>query len=398
MESMQPAPVLPPAYERPPESPSAYQRQPEEPSAYVRQPKLPSDYVRQPELPSAYVRQPELPSAGPVSRQARPPAYQGQQGQPGAPVVQGILETVASFHRQVSEAHRQFLAHQSRAMALLTAAGPSGPAETPERKPQALPSTPQQDLKPAKPAMAARPTPPPSAGARPLPAQGDSKPAKEEALLSSVRPSMSIEQDTPKGRVLAPGALSAKPAPKLEATQPKHAAPSKVQQAEPEWFKKITAMPLSSEERTALQAFRAIFGYTYRDAVPEVLPGPKWGRKELEVLSSDKISKIFGPQFEPIDQYDPVVRMPMPPLLLADAVLGIDAEPCSMSSTGKLWTETVVEEDAWYLHHGHVPAGIALEMGQADLLLISWLGVDFETRASVSTGFWALTPSPFVAC
>ncbi len=156
--------------------------------------------------------------------------------------------------------------------------------------------------------------------------------------------------------------------------------PDKAKVAEPDWFKKISAMALSSEERLGLQAFRAIFNYTFRDAVPEQLPGPKWGRRELEILASDRISKIMGPQFEPIDQYEPIVRMPMPPLLLADSVLGIAAEPLSMSSQGKLWTESVVEEDNWYLHHGHVPPGIALEMGQADLLLISWLGVDLENR------------------
>jgi len=154
-------------------------------------------------------------------------------------------------------------------------------------------------------------------------------------------------------------------------------------------------MPLNSEERLGLQAFRAIFNYTYRDAVPEHLPGPKWGRKELEILASDKISKIMGPQFEPIDQYSPIVRMPMPPLLLADSVLGIDAEPLSMSSKGKLWTESVVEEDNWYLHHGHVPPGIALEMGQADLLLISWLGVDLENKGEKVYRLLGIDAIPF---
>ena len=340
-------------------------------------PALPSAYEGPPESSSAYERQPKLPSAVPVSRQARPPVAQVP---PSAPAADGILEHMAIFHRQVSEAHRQFLAHQSRAMALLTAAGPSEPAGSPTMRPQPLPAT-QQDLRPAKAAMAARPTPPESA--RPFPSQGASKPAKEELrplTPSAAFPSRPLEQGISKPHVHASEALPAKPVPKLEATHPKPFVPSQVQQAEPEWFQKIAAMPLSSEERTALQAFRAIFGYTYRDAVPEVLPGPKWGRKELEILASEPISKIFGPMFSELDSYDPVVRMPMPPLLLADAVLGIDAEPCSMSSTGKLWTETVVEEDAWYLHHGYVPAGIALEMGQADLLLISWLGVDFENK------------------
>jgi 3-hydroxymyristoyl/3-hydroxydecanoyl-(acyl carrier protein) dehydratase len=41
---------------------------------------------------------------------------------------------------------------------------------------------------------------------------------------------------------------------------------------------------------------------------------------------------------------------------------------------------TDVTADAWYLNHGRMPSGILVESGQADLLLISWLGVDFLNR------------------
>ncbi len=71
--------------------------------------------------------------------------------------------------------------------------------------------------------------------------------------------------------------------------------------------------------------------------------------------------------------------MPMPPLLLADRVTGIRGEPGSMGR-GTIWTETDVGEDAWYLHDGRMPPGVVIESGQADLLLISWLGADFENR------------------
>ena len=44
---------------------------------------------------------------------------------------------------------------------------------------------------------------------------------------------------------------------------------------------------------------------------------------------------------------------------------------------GTLWTETDVLADSWYLDdEGRMPAGIMIESGQADLLLISWLGID----------------------
>jgi acyl transferase domain-containing protein/3-hydroxymyristoyl/3-hydroxydecanoyl-(acyl carrier protein) dehydratase len=107
--------------------------------------------------------------------------------------------------------------------------------------------------------------------------------------------------------------------------------------------------------------------------------GPAFSRQQLEVLASGKISSVFGPLFEKQDGYRRQVRMPEPPLLLADRVLGIDGAPGEMG-TGVIWTETDVTEDAWYVHQGRMPAGILVESGQADLLLISWLGVDFLNK------------------
>ncbi len=109
--------------------------------------------------------------------------------------------------------------------------------------------------------------------------------------------------------------------------------------------------------------------------VPVGHPGPRFDRAQLEVLASGKISSVFGAAFASQDGYARQVRMPMPPLLLADRVTGIDAVANSMG-TGTLWTETDVTPESWYLHEGRMPAGIMIETGQADLLLISWLGID----------------------
>jgi 3-hydroxymyristoyl/3-hydroxydecanoyl-(acyl carrier protein) dehydratase len=104
--------------------------------------------------------------------------------------------------------------------------------------------------------------------------------------------------------------------------------------------------------------------------------GPRFDRRQLETLASGKISSVFGPLFERQDAFVRQVRMPEPPLLLADRVLGIEGTPGEMGR-GVIWTQTDVTDDAWYLHEGRMPAGILVEAGQADLLLISWLGVDF---------------------
>lgn len=110
-----------------------------------------------------------------------------------------------------------------------------------------------------------------------------------------------------------------------------------------------------------------------------VKPKPKFSREDLEGLSSGKISHYFGELFAQQDQYHRQVRMPEPPLLLADRVIKIEGEPGSLG-LGSIWTETDVKENAWYLHAGHMTAGITVEAGQADLLLISWLGIDFHNK------------------
>lgn len=102
-------------------------------------------------------------------------------------------------------------------------------------------------------------------------------------------------------------------------------------------------------------------------------------REDLEFLAHGPISKIFGPQFAEQDQYDVVVRMPMPPLLLADRIPEIDAEPATMKA-GRIVSETDVREDSWWLYNGRMPAGIMIESGQADLLLVSYVGVDLLNR------------------
>jgi len=110
---------------------------------------------------------------------------------------------------------------------------------------------------------------------------------------------------------------------------------------------------------------------------------PLWDKAQLEIHSSGRISELFGPMFEPQDQYMLQCRMPEPPLLLADRVTGLVAEP-GVLGKGTIWTETDVERDAWYLNGGYMPAGFMIESGQADLMLISYMGIDLLNRGERS--------------
>ncbi|MGA5699450.1 beta-ketoacyl synthase N-terminal-like domain-containing protein [Peterkaempfera bronchialis] len=121
-------------------------------------------------------------------------------------------------------------------------------------------------------------------------------------------------------------------------------------------------------------------------ARPRPYPGPAFDRAQLEHLAHGRISELFGPAFAAQDDRHRQTRLPRPPLLLVDRVLGIDAEPAALlrasaPGTGTLWTETDVRPDSWYLDAtGRMPPGIMVEAGQADLLLISWLGADLLDR------------------
>jgi acyl transferase domain-containing protein/3-hydroxymyristoyl/3-hydroxydecanoyl-(acyl carrier protein) dehydratase len=103
--------------------------------------------------------------------------------------------------------------------------------------------------------------------------------------------------------------------------------------------------------------------------------GPTFNRQQLELHADGRISQLFGADFSGQDGYLRQVRMPRPPLLLADRVTGLQAEPNSMGK-GAIWTETDIGWDNEYLQHGYLPPGVLIEAGQADLMLISYLGVD----------------------
>ncbi|MCI4042774.1 polyketide synthase [Streptomyces sp. TRM75563] len=122
-------------------------------------------------------------------------------------------------------------------------------------------------------------------------------------------------------------------------------------------------------------------------ATPAAAQGPTFDRAQLEHLASREISALFGPRFAEQDGYAVQTRMPGPPMLFADRVTGIDAVPAALvlpgpvRTDGRIWTETDVLPDSWYLDStGRMPAGVLIEAGQADLLLLSWLGVDLLNR------------------
>ncbi len=104
-----------------------------------------------------------------------------------------------------------------------------------------------------------------------------------------------------------------------------------------------------------------------------------WDTADLVEFAEGDIGKVFGKEYAIIDTYKRRVRLPTTDYLLVTRVTELDAEtnkyrPSSMT------TEYDIPVDAPYLIDGQIPWSVAVESGQCDLLLISYIGIDFQSK------------------
>ncbi|ABV88227.1 eicosapentaenoate synthase subunit PfaC [Shewanella pealeana] len=116
----------------------------------------------------------------------------------------------------------------------------------------------------------------------------------------------------------------------------------------------------------------------YTAPTPELKPCI-WNYADLVEYAEGDIAKVFGSDYAVIDSYSRRVRLPTTDYLLVSRVTKLDAtmnefKPCSMT------TEYDIPVDAPYLVDGQIPWAVAVESGQCDLMLISYLGIDFENK------------------
>jgi PfaB family protein len=107
-----------------------------------------------------------------------------------------------------------------------------------------------------------------------------------------------------------------------------------------------------------------------------------WNTAALKEFAGGSIAKVFGPSYSIIDNYKRRVRLPMEPYLLVSRVTELSAKmgefkPSSMT------TEYDIPLDSWYSIDGQAPWAVCVESGQCDLLLISYLGIDFECKGEL---------------
>ncbi|MEV5438960.1 beta-ketoacyl synthase N-terminal-like domain-containing protein [Streptomyces sp. NPDC052682] len=108
-------------------------------------------------------------------------------------------------------------------------------------------------------------------------------------------------------------------------------------------------------------------------------PGVIWDHEQLLAFATGRIADVFGPEFAEIDGYAKRVRLPAPPYHFVTRVTGLEAKT-GVFEPSFIRTEYDVPEDAWYAVDGGVPPAVAIEAGQCDLLLISYLGIDFRNK------------------
>src|SRR5262249_51325731 len=102
-------------------------------------------------------------------------------------------------------------------------------------------------------------------------------------------------------------------------------------------------------------------------------------REQCLEFAVGSVARVLGPDFAALASYPTRVRLPDEPLMLVDRILAVEGEPRTLTS-GRVVTEHDVLPGAWYLDGGRIPTCIAVEAGQADLLLSGYLGIDFRTR------------------
>lgn len=108
-------------------------------------------------------------------------------------------------------------------------------------------------------------------------------------------------------------------------------------------------------------------------------PSIQLAKEQCYEFARGHIGKVFGPAFASIDEHPTRVRLPDAPLMLVDRVLAIEGEPLSLQP-GRIVTEHDIVPHAWYLDGGRIPTCIAVEAGQADLMLSGYLGIDLHTQ------------------
>ncbi len=124
-------------------------------------------------------------------------------------------------------------------------------------------------------------------------------------------------------------------------------------------------------------------GYNYPPLqLEERFSQPKdiiWDTAELVEFAEGDIAKVFGDEYKIIDSYSRRVRLPTTDYLLVSRVTELEATVNEYKKS-YMCTEYDIPVNAPFLIDGQIPWSVSVESGQCDLLLISYIGIDFQAK------------------
>jgi len=139
---------------------------------------------------------------------------------------------------------------------------------------------------------------------------------------------------------------------------------------------RITPTSLTQEDRKSCENLNVI-------RTPKKSSSLIFDEADVLEFTEGKVSCVFSKEYEIIDSYIRRVRLPSPPYLFVSRVTKLEGKRSDYKS-GFVQTEYDIPQDAWYSVDGQVPLGIYQEAGHGILLLLGYLGVDFENRGQRS--------------
>ncbi|WP_409439406.1 beta-ketoacyl synthase N-terminal-like domain-containing protein [Psychromonas sp. GE-S-Ul-11] len=100
---------------------------------------------------------------------------------------------------------------------------------------------------------------------------------------------------------------------------------------------------------------------------------------QLVEFAEGDIGNVFGDQYRIIDSYPRRVRLPTTDYLLVSRVTDLQATT-NQYKKSSMTTEYDIPMDAPFLIDGQIPWSVSVESGQCDLMLIAYIGIDFQNK------------------
>ena len=147
-----------------------------------------------------------------------------------------------------------------------------------------------------------------------------------------------------------------------------------------------STLPVTASQTTAFQnAFqiKGPAGYSYAPLqLKERFNKPSeiiWDTADLVEFAEGDIGNVFGEDYRIIDSYSRRVRLPTTDYLLVSRVTALDATVNEYKKS-YMCTEYDIPVNAPFLIDGQIPWSVSVESGQCDLLLIAYIGIDFQAK------------------